>query len=141
MPAEPRDPTRTDKLVGQRIRARRIELEMSQPALAEHAGVTFQQLQKYENGKNRISAGRLNEIAKALGTTIQFLYDGVNETTGRAVADDAVEFKGKRASDEDELLKAFRQIKDEAARNAIVAAARQHARAARPSTTSKKRRG
>lgn len=141
MPAEPRGPTRIDKLVGQRVRARRIELEMSQPALAEHAGVTFQQLQKYENGKNRISAGRLNEIAKALGTTIQFLYDGVNETAARAVADDAVEFKGKRVSDEDELLKAFRQIKDETARSAIIAAAKRQARAVIPSAASKKRRG
>ena len=66
---ETRDPTDIDRLVSERILARRNELDMSQPELAERVGVTFQQVQKYENGKNRISAGRLYEVAKALGVT------------------------------------------------------------------------
>ena len=68
---ETRDPSDIDRIVSERILARRNELDMSQPELAERVGVTFQQVQKYENGKNRVSAGRLYEIAKALGVTIQ----------------------------------------------------------------------
>jgi transcriptional regulator with XRE-family HTH domain len=72
---ETRDPSEIDRIVSERILARRNELAMSQPQLAERVGVTFQQVQKYENGKNRVSAGRLYEIAKALGVTIQYFYE------------------------------------------------------------------
>lgn len=58
-----------DRVVGQRVRARRIEHGLSQSALAEAGGISFQQIQKYEKGSNRISVGRLVQIASALGTT------------------------------------------------------------------------
>lgn len=56
----------TDRKVGQRVRARRLELGMSQERLAELLGVTFQQVQKYEKGSNRIAVSRLQDISVAL---------------------------------------------------------------------------
>ena len=61
-----RGPNPIDKHVGSRIRERRKELGMSQERLAEHLGLTFQQVQKYERGSNRVSASKLFEIAQAL---------------------------------------------------------------------------
>src|SRR4029079_13983217 len=57
----------TDVLVGSRVRVRRLELGLSQTALANELGVTFQQVQKYEKGTNRIGASRLHAMASALG--------------------------------------------------------------------------
>ncbi|NIX76477.1 helix-turn-helix domain-containing protein [Microvirga terricola] len=68
-------PSSADRRIGQRIRLRRLDLGMSQERLAETLGLTFQQVQKYENGKNRVSAGRLQEIARALGVSVTFFYD------------------------------------------------------------------
>ena len=76
---ETRDPSLIDQTVGERIRKRRTDLEISQPELAEQVGVTYQQLQKYENGKNRISAGRLYDIAKILKTSIAYFYEGLDQ--------------------------------------------------------------
>lgn len=68
------NPKEIDKYVGTRIRARRTELKMSQERLAELIDVSFQQLQKYEGGVNRIGAGRLYAIAKALDAPIGFFF-------------------------------------------------------------------
>lgn len=68
-----RTATSFDKAVGGLIRARRLALGVSQTALADVIGVTFQQVQKYEKGTNRISIGTLVEIAAALSTSIQAL--------------------------------------------------------------------
>ena len=64
-----------DKHVGSRIRERRKSLHMSQEKLAEHLGLTFQQVQKYERGFNRVSASKLYEIARTLGASIAFFFD------------------------------------------------------------------
>lgn len=64
-----------DALVGQRVRERRIYLGISQHKLAAKIGVTFQQLQKYESGANRISASRLYFIAKALNCSIEYIFE------------------------------------------------------------------
>ena len=74
---ETRDPTLIDQTVGERIRRRRAALEISQPELAEQIGVTYQQAHKYERGINRVSAGRLFELAKALGVDVSFFYEGL----------------------------------------------------------------
>ena len=66
-----------DKYVGSRVRVRRLGLGMSQTKLGRAIGVTFQQVQKYENGANRIGASNLYKIAKALGVDVAFLYDGM----------------------------------------------------------------
>jgi transcriptional regulator with XRE-family HTH domain len=73
-------PDPIDVHVGKRLKLRRNMLKMSQDQLANLVGVTFQQIQKYENGTNRISASRLFKIAKALDTPISFFFEGFEST-------------------------------------------------------------
>ena len=68
---------RIDNHVGQRFRARRLELGMSQTAVADRLGVTFQQVQKYERGMNRISASRLHDLCGILGVEIEYFFAGL----------------------------------------------------------------
>lgn len=72
-----RDPNYIDVHVGSRIRVRRQLINMSQERLGELLGITFQQVQKYEKGTNRISASRLFYTAKTLGVPIQFFFEGL----------------------------------------------------------------
>jgi transcriptional regulator with XRE-family HTH domain len=72
-----RDPNYIDVHVGSRIRMRRQLINMSQEKLGELLGITFQQVQKYEKGANRISASRLFFSAKTLGVPVQFFYEGL----------------------------------------------------------------
>jgi transcriptional regulator with XRE-family HTH domain len=67
-------PHPVDVLVGKRVRARRTELGMSQTQLAEVLKITFQQVQKYERGVNRVTCSRLSEIASALNVPITFFF-------------------------------------------------------------------
>lgn len=67
-----------DHEVGRRVRTRRLEQQMSQTELADLCGVTFQQVQKYEKGTNRIGAGRLQKIAAALNVPITYFYGDGN---------------------------------------------------------------
>ena len=84
--AKPARPTNrandTDKHVGSRIRERRIMLGLSQQQMADLIGVTYQQAHKYERGINRISAGRLFEIAQVLGVPVGFFYEGLENRRG-----------------------------------------------------------
>jgi transcriptional regulator with XRE-family HTH domain len=78
--ADPRPSPRAnaaDHHVGARIRERRIMLGLSQQQLAQMIGVTYQQAHKYERGLNRISAGRLYEIAQVLGVPVSWFFDGL----------------------------------------------------------------
>ena len=68
-----------DDHVGARIRERRIMLGLTQQQLAELIGVTYQQEHKYERGINRVSAGRLSEIARALNVPVGYFYEGIGE--------------------------------------------------------------
>lgn len=70
--------TEFDRALGRRIRARRNELGVSQPSLADAIGVTFQQIQKYERGYNRVSFSRLVDIAHALGGRVEDLIEGLD---------------------------------------------------------------
>src|SRR5579885_100912 len=74
-----------DRHVGARIRERRIMLGLTQQQLAEMIGVTYQQAHKYERGINRVSAGRLFEIARALSAPITYFYEGIGEEGPRQV--------------------------------------------------------
>jgi transcriptional regulator with XRE-family HTH domain len=77
-----------DTIVGKTIRMLRLAKGMSQTELGDKIGVTFQQVQKYENGANRVSAGRSIQIALALGVPHQSLFDGVRGTDRKSSPDD-----------------------------------------------------
>ncbi|TAD88127.1 MAG: XRE family transcriptional regulator [Alphaproteobacteria bacterium] len=69
-----------DRHVGQRIRHHRVMLGLTQQQLAEMIGVTYQQAHKYERGINRVSAGRLYEIARVFGVGVDTFYEGLDQT-------------------------------------------------------------
>jgi transcriptional regulator with XRE-family HTH domain len=71
-----RSATAVDIHIGQKIRARRILLGMSQTELADTAGISFQQVQKYEKGTNRVGASRLQQFSEALGVTPSYFFEG-----------------------------------------------------------------
>ena len=71
-----RGPTAVDAHVGQKIRARRIFLQMSQTEVADAIGITFQQIQKYERGANRVGAARLQQISDPLGVSPFYFFEG-----------------------------------------------------------------
>jgi|TARA_Y100001960_G_scaffold53728_1_gene54948 transcriptional regulator with XRE-family HTH domain len=72
------NPNPIDKYVGSRIRLRRTLLGYSQEKLADALGITFQQVQKYENATNRVGASRLHDISQVLGVSVSYFYDGLN---------------------------------------------------------------
>jgi transcriptional regulator with XRE-family HTH domain len=74
-----------DDHVGRRIRERRVMLGLTQQQLAEMIGVTYQQAHKYERGINRVSAGRLFEVAHALSAPITYFYEGIEEEGPRQI--------------------------------------------------------
>jgi transcriptional regulator with XRE-family HTH domain len=78
--SEPRTPNAIDIHVGARVRARRKFLNISQEKLADHLNLTFQQVQKYEKGSNRISASKLYETGRYLEVPVSFFFDGLTET-------------------------------------------------------------
>jgi transcriptional regulator with XRE-family HTH domain len=82
-----KDPDGTDKYVGSRVRMRRLMLGMSQTMLADAIGLTFQQVQKYEKGTNRIGASRLQQIGNVLQVSPTFFFDdapGQKRADGKA---------------------------------------------------------
>lgn len=76
------EPDPVDVHVGRRVRLRRRALGVSQSTLAEQIGLTFQQIQKYERGSNRISVSKLYRIAEALSAPIGFFFDGLPDPMG-----------------------------------------------------------
>lgn len=83
-----RQPSSMDKLVGQRIRLARKIANLSQGKLAYGAGVTYQQIQKYENGTDRVGAGRLFQIAQLTDQPIAFFFTSAAETGAEAPGED-----------------------------------------------------
>ena len=84
-----KSPNPVDLHVGGRVRMRRKMLGISQERLAEALGLTFQQVQKYERGANRISASKLYEIARFLSAPIAYFFEGLSDpAAGRAAGDD-----------------------------------------------------
>ena len=79
-------PQPIDKYVGSRIRLRRHMLQLSQQSLGRAVGLTFQQIQKYENGTNRVGAGRLDQIAAALGCQPAWFFEGRSGAAGTRAA-------------------------------------------------------
>jgi transcriptional regulator with XRE-family HTH domain len=76
-----RNPNPIDVHVGLQVRLRRKELKISQEKLAETLGLTFQQVQKYERGSNRISASKLYEIARTLRVSMNWFFEGLSDPT------------------------------------------------------------
>jgi transcriptional regulator with XRE-family HTH domain len=123
-----RRPNPIDIHVGSRVRFRRMLLGMSQEKLGEKLGLTFQQIQKYEKGINRIGASRLFDLAQVLGVPVQFFYEeapnsGESSLTMGGFAEKPAEnaiVEFLRSRDGLELNKAFVRISDAKARRAIV---------------------
>lgn len=74
-----------DRHVGERIRRRRAELGMTQHDLAVMLGISYQQVQKYETGANRVSAGRLYTLSRRLGCSVGYFFDGLEGADAVAV--------------------------------------------------------
>lgn len=72
--------TEIDRHVGQRLRRQRRLLGLTQSQLGDAVGIRFQQVQKYECGANRVTASRLYELAKALGVSVEYFFDGLGST-------------------------------------------------------------
>ena len=131
-PVEERNARRAnmvDEHVGARVRLRRMLLGMSQEKLGECLGLTFQQVQKYEKGVNRIGASRLFDLAQVLGVPVQFFYDeltaaaadSTQAVTGfseRPTESYVVDFLSSR--DGLELNKAFVKITDPKVRRSVI---------------------
>ena len=118
-------PNPVDKYVGSRVRMRRIMLGMSQEKLGEALGLTFQQVQKYEKGTNRIGASRLQHISRILQVPVSFFFDGAPEIPGQATGMNETPSPAYVAdflatSDGLALTKAFTRIKDGKLRRRIV---------------------
>ena len=112
-------PHPVDRHVGLRIRMRRKEMGVSQERLAEALGITFQQVQKYERGANRVSASKLWEIAGALRTPVAYFYDGLGDQEAAAAQRDAAQ-DFMLSAEGIELMATFPRIAEPAIRRKIV---------------------
>jgi transcriptional regulator with XRE-family HTH domain len=117
-------PNPIDRHVGSRVRMRRMMISMSQEKLGERLGITFQQVQKYEKGTNRIGASRLHQIAKILGVAVSFFYDdmpGGETATGFGETGSTIYISEFMASPEGlALASAFMKVSDPKVRRRIV---------------------
>lgn len=125
MPSNPREPSPVDRHVGVRVRLRRQMMGMSQEKLGEELGVTFQQVQKYERGANRIGAGRLWHLARVLEVPVSFFFDGVSATgeqpTGFAEGDQTPMVNSfLQSADGVALAQAFSRISDPKVRRRVL---------------------
>lgn len=106
---EPKRPNDIDLIVGANIRSRRTALGISQEKLGEQLGITFQQVQKYEKGTNRVSASKLFAIAKILGCTVQYLFKGIEDLGTEGDAETVAEGTA-RTREELRLLLNYRKL-------------------------------
>ncbi len=124
----PRSANPVDVHVGSRIRMRRQILKMSQEKLGDQLGVTFQQVQKYERGANRVGASRLWRLSQVLDVPIAFFFEGLtNEIEAGEFADGdqmPIVYDFINSSDGVALAKAVSQIKSKAVRRQILELAR-----------------
>ena len=110
-----------DVELGRRLRLRRVEQKMSQDGLAKKLGITFQQVQKYEKGVNRIGASRLQHIATALDVPVTFFFDDAD--AGKRANDSKREVESLLFLDSSfslRLLRAYSAVKDQAVQRQFV---------------------
>lgn len=121
-----KEPDPIDIHVGSRVRLKRTMMGMSQEKLGESLGITFQQIQKYEKGANRIGASRLQHIAEVLNTSVGFFFEDApnsssNDATGMAESDSSNFVVDFLATNEGlQLNRSFMQIKDPQVRKRII---------------------
>ena len=122
-----KSPNPTDRYVGSRVRMRRMMLGMSQEKLGDALGLTFQQVQKYEKGTNRIGASRLQHIAHIFQVPVSFFFEGAPSVPGYHAPPGMSEAPSPTyvseflaTSDGLSLTKAFMRIKDAKLRRRIV---------------------
>lgn len=101
-----------DRHIGRRVRARRVSLSITQEQLAESLGLTFQQVQKYEKGTNRVSASRLLQIGQILGVDIAYFFDALPRAGTPESSADAALQKVLASSEGVRLIEAFATIGD-----------------------------
>lgn len=112
-----------DKRIGQRVKQRRLELGMSQERLAELLGVTFQQIQKYEKGVNRVAASRLFELSSALGVALGYFFEGLTAGAPQpGLAEEAQDFVYDMLATPEgqQLLQIFGSIRSPKVRRRVV---------------------
>jgi len=103
------------KKIGERVKFRRQDIGMSQEALAEILDVSYQQIQRYESGRNRLNVENIQLIAHALGVPISFFFDVPSDSESTSAYD---------SPDEKSLFKYFRQIEHSQDRQAVIQVAR-----------------
>lgn len=113
---------KTSREIGERIKKRRKELGISQEKLAEILGVTYQQIQRYENGTNRLNVENIQLIADALSVPVSYFFE---DSKPSIVAERPSHYL---PAEESKLLKYFRKIKERNSKNIIVQVARLAAR-------------
>lgn len=120
----PRGPNPIDIHVGARIRLRRQLLKMSQERLGDDLGVTFQQVQKYERGANRVGASRLYRLSRVLEVPVQFFFEGLGEksaASGMAEDDQTpLVYDFIQSADGVSLAESFSRIKDAKVRRRVL---------------------
>jgi transcriptional regulator with XRE-family HTH domain len=110
-----------DLALGKRIRLRRVEMKISQSELADKLGVSFQQVQKYEKGVNRVGAARLPQIATALDVPVTFFFD--DDGLGKRASDGKREVESLLFIDSAfslRLLRAYASVKSQAVQSQFV---------------------
>ena len=123
---ERRTPNPIDVHVGNRVRMRRMLIGMSQEKLGERLGLTFQQVQKYEKGSNRISASRLYQMSEILGVPVQFFFEELPQAASleaggfSAPASEAPVMDFLSSSEGIQLNRAFARVDDAMLRRRIV---------------------
>lgn len=109
-----------DKKIGERVRARRLEIGMSQERLAELLGVTFQQVQKYEKGVNRIAASRLLDLAQALDQSPAAFFEGLKGRAGKSPAHEGDLSSALAIPGAHELVRTFAAMKSPKLRRRVL---------------------
>lgn len=111
-----------DRKLGQRVRSRRLEIGMSQERLAELLGVTFQQVQKYEKGVNRIAASRLHDISTALEMPVARFFEGLTGRVASGVAEGSKDYIDDALATPEgmQLMALFSSIKSQKVRRRVV---------------------
>jgi len=124
------DPKPVDVHVGKRLRQRRTFVGMTQEQLGASLGITFQQIQKYERGANRIGASRLFDICRILEVTPQFFFEGMPADAATPLDDPRPAPRAEDPVDREtmELVRAYRQIENAAVRQRLLDLARVLAR-------------